>query len=141
MTDIQGAVGREQLKRLPEIVAQRRTLAARYHEALHGVRGIQIPFEPDWARSNWQSYAIRLEGHDQHEVMQRLLDAGVSTRRGVMNAHREPAYGSGWRQAPSGLTRSERAQDTAIMLPIFHEMTEADQMRVVRALEAALRDA
>ena len=134
MTDIQGAVGREQLKRLPEIVAQRRALAARYHERLHGLRGVQIPFEPDWARSNWQSYAIRLEGHDQERVMQHLLDAGVSTRRGVMNAHQEPAYPPGtWREA-GGLAVSERARDSAIILPLYHQMTHADQDRVIDAL-------
>jgi perosamine synthetase len=139
MTDIQGAVGREQMKRLPEIVAHRRELAARYHEALHGMPGVTIPFEPDWARSNWQSYAIRLEGHDQRAVMQCLLDAGVSTRRGVMNAHQESAYPAGtWRQSGE-LERSEQAQATAIILPLYHQMTDDDQGRVVRALTEALR--
>jgi dTDP-4-amino-4,6-dideoxygalactose transaminase len=141
LTDIQAAVGREQLKRLPSIVARRRELALRYEAMLSAVRDVAPPREPDWARSNWQSYAIRVVTGNQRTVMQRMLDEGVATRRGVMNAHREPAYSSGWRAAPSGLARSERAQDTAIMLPIFHEMTEADQMRVVGALEAALRDA
>ena len=60
MTDIQAAVGREQLKRLPEIVARRRAIADRYRELLAGMPGLGLPVEPDWARSNWQSYCVRL---------------------------------------------------------------------------------
>lgn len=138
LTDIQAAVGREQLRRLPAIVARRRALAARYTAALEGIPGVYTPQEPPWARSNWQTYAVRVDA-DQRRVMQHMLEAGVATRRGVMNAHREVAYAAEpWRAASSGLARSERAQDTAIALPLFHQMTEADQDRVVAALVAAL---
>jgi len=69
-----------------------------------------------------------------------MLDAGVSTRRGVMNIHREASYPeSSWR-AGSDLGHSEDAQDTAIVLPLYHQLTEDDQDRVVEALAAAVRD-
>ena len=55
MTDIQAAVGRKQLTRLPELVSRRRTIASRYTELLGNIDGLRLPFEPDWARSNWQS--------------------------------------------------------------------------------------
>ena len=153
MTDIQAAVGREQLKRLPEIVAQRRKLAARYHELLADMPGVQPPPEPEWARSNWQSYCVRLPaGASQQRVMQHMLDLKVSTRRGIMCSHREPAYaeepwscgsGDGRCACPGGrcarLVESERAQDTAIVLPLFHQLTDGDQQRVVAALRSALR--
>ncbi|MEO0495458.1 MAG: DegT/DnrJ/EryC1/StrS family aminotransferase, partial [Actinomycetota bacterium] len=58
LTDIQAAVGRVQLRRLPAIVARRRELAARYREALTDVAGVSAPFEPDWARSNYQSFCV-----------------------------------------------------------------------------------
>ena len=93
MTDIQAAVGREQLKRLPEIVARRRSLADRYLSCWRISPGWVSPLEPDWARSNWQSYCVRLPARcDQRAVMQAMLDAGVSTRRGIMCSHREEAY-------------------------------------------------
>ena len=93
MTDIQAAVGREQLKRLPEIVDKRRELAARYKSLLAEIPGLGLPVEPDWARSTWQSFCVRLPmGSDQRQVMQSMLDAGVATRRGVMCSHREAAY-------------------------------------------------
>jgi dTDP-4-amino-4,6-dideoxygalactose transaminase len=140
MTDIQAAIGREQLKRLPAIVQRRRELAARYADALGGVRGVRVPVEPEWARTNWQSYAVRLDpGVSQRDVMQRMLDQGVSTRRGVMNAHREASYPAGtWRGAPGGLARSEAAQDEAVILPLYHQMTDDEQAKVVEALRDAV---
>ena len=150
MTDIQAAVGREQLKRLGEIVERRRLLAGRYMEALADIPGLTLPHEPSWARSNWQSFSVRLPaGCDQREVMQYLLDADVSSRRGVMCAHRELAYhcepwscstpeicthASG---ACSCLVESERAQDQTIILPLFHQMTDEDLNKVAVALGEA----
>jgi dTDP-4-amino-4,6-dideoxygalactose transaminase len=59
MTDIQAAVGRVQLRRLSQFVQHRRQLAQRYCALLDGT-GIGLPKEPPWARSNWQSFCIRL---------------------------------------------------------------------------------
>jgi dTDP-4-amino-4,6-dideoxygalactose transaminase len=138
MTDIQAAVGREQLKRLPSVLERRRALARRYLEALADVPGLRLPSEPGWARTNWQSFCVVLPPRlDQRETMQRLLDAGVSTRRGIMNAHREAAYPAGtWRCGPDGLRESEYAQDHGILLPLYHELAEADQDRVIAELRA-----
>ena len=93
MTDIQAAVGRRQLVRLPSLLERRRAIAANYTRELDGVEGLKAPFEPESVHSNWQSYCLRLpERVDQRGVMQRMLDSGVSTRRGIMCAHREEAY-------------------------------------------------
>jgi perosamine synthetase len=135
MTDIQAAVGREQLKRLGSIVSERRSLAQGYGELLRNVDGIVLPREPSWARTNWQSYAVRLEGRvDQQRIMQSMLDAGVSTRRGIMCAHREPAY-AGMPHGP--LPVSEATQDRCVLLPLYNGMTAAQQEQVAQALQNA----
>lgn len=139
MTDVQAAIGREQLKRLPGLIAQRREMAARYRELLAEVPGVGLPFEPEWARSNWQSFSVRLPaGVDQKRVMQRMLDDGIATRRGIMNAHREPAYENGCWRAGSALTESERAQNETILLPLHPFLTDDDLERIVRSLKRAL---
>ncbi|HEY5039221.1 MAG TPA: DegT/DnrJ/EryC1/StrS family aminotransferase [bacterium] len=152
MTDIQAAVGREQLKRIPLMIENRRKQAARYKILLSSISGVIPPFEPEWAHSNYQSYCIYLpEGLDQKEVMQKMLDAGVSTRRAIMNTHREPAYViEPWTcgekplpgcNHPKGvcerLKESVKAQERAIILPLFHLMTEAEQDQVVESLKRA----
>ena len=151
LTDIQAAVGRVQLGRLPEAVSRRRQQVVRYRELLADVRDVTLPAEPVWARSNWQSFCVRLsERCDQRRVMQAMLGDGIATRRGVMCAHREPAYAHeawscGAGPGPCGcppatcvrLRESERAQDQGILLPLFHQMTDAEQETVARALRAA----
>jgi dTDP-4-amino-4,6-dideoxygalactose transaminase len=136
MTDIQAAVGRAQLRRLPEIVARRRALAATYAGMLRPL-GVEPPTEPDWARSNWQSHCIRLAPEiDQRAVMQHMLDRGIATRRGIMCVHLEAAYAD---MAPRGpLPRSEAARDQGLVLPLFPDMTEEEQRAVVAALAEAL---
>jgi dTDP-4-amino-4,6-dideoxygalactose transaminase len=139
MTDIQAAVGREQLKRLADIVDERRSLVRFYKEVLSSSRlGIACQHEPDACRSNWQSLCIRLPaGIDQLEAMQHMLDRGVSTRRGVMCAHLEPAYADAGPHAD--LSISESAQRRCILLPLFPSMTSAQQQFVVDALLMARR--
>jgi perosamine synthetase len=142
MTDLQAAVGREQLKRLPEIVARRRELAEAYSRYLSGAAGPIAPQEPHWARSNWQSYCVQLpHWRDQRATMQALLDAGVSTRRGVMNIHLEGAYAqSGSFRVGSGLQRSVDAQFGSLILPLFTQMTDDDLSRVADCLIAVIID-
>jgi dTDP-4-amino-4,6-dideoxygalactose transaminase len=146
LTDIQAAVGRSQLPGLAGLIERRRQQVRRYVDQLESVAGIRCPVEPPWARTNWQSVWVRLpDGRDQRAVMQHMLDRGVATRRGVMCAHREPAYvsgplrrGEGWRVA-GALTVGERAQDRTIILPLYEGLLEADQDRVVESLRTACR--
>jgi dTDP-4-amino-4,6-dideoxygalactose transaminase len=103
MTDIQGAIGRVQLRRLPDMVKRRVEQADGYTRALADVRGLVPPFVPAWARTNFQSYAVRVTRDyalSAPALMQALLAEGVSTRRGIMNSHQEPAY-AGLRCGPA----------------------------------------
>ncbi|QMV03676.1 aminotransferase DegT [Devosia sp. D6-9] len=136
MTDMQAAVGRVQLQRLPGIVAARRRLAGLYGDLLARVAGVAAPSEANWARSNWQSYCVTLARDiDQREIMQSMLDAGVATRRGIMNSHLERPYaGDGYR-----LPRSEAAQAHSVILPLYDRMPEEDVEAVVNALDNAIR--
>jgi dTDP-4-amino-4,6-dideoxygalactose transaminase len=150
LTDVQAAIGRVQLAKLPEIVSRRRRIAERYRLLLADNPALTLPHEPEWARSNWQSFCVGLApGIDQQAVMEALLDRGIATRRGVMNAHREQAYaGSSWscsvpcKESPPGtckrLRRSEEAQTRTILLPLFPSLAAHEQDRVAGALSEVL---
>ena len=156
MTDLQAAVGRPQLARLPAMIAERRALAARYNEALVDHPLLAPPTEPSWMRSNWQSYptTLRPGGRmSQVAIMQFLLDRGVASRRGIGNAHAEPAYAKcAWScgQEPCDpaahaagrclrLPVSQHARDNTILLPLIHGMSPAEQDHVVSSLRALPR--
>ena len=150
LSDISAAVGRVQLVRLEEAIPRRRELAARYTRLLAGMRGVETPCEPHWARSNWQSYCVRLgESIDRVRVVQQMRQAGIATLGGITCAHREQAYekepwfcGSGRCSEPVGcshLVHSEEAQEDCLLLPLYHELSEEDQDRVVSSLQNALQ--
>jgi dTDP-4-amino-4,6-dideoxygalactose transaminase len=139
MTDLQAAIGREQLKRLPELVSRRRELAVRYRSLLGDIPDLRLPAQPEWARSNWQSYCVRLPEHfGQRQVMQALLDQQIATRRGIMCAHREPAYKNQPWRSPGSLSASERAQDECILLPLYHQLKDEEQRFIASRLRAAI---
>ena len=154
LTDLQAAIGRVQLARLPDFVERRRAAADLYRLLLSDIADLYLPVEPVWARSNWQSFCVRLPyGDDQARVMQAMLDDGIATRRGVMCAHLEPAYRrEPWRCAHGGahgpdtpivcdaLQESEEITGDGLVLPLFDDITEADQQRVAASLAAALAD-
>lgn len=140
MSDLHAAVGRAQLRRLDEALARRRALAARYGELLAPIEGLDLPREPAWARTNWQSYCVRLpDGVGQRAVIEALARDGVASLGGVRCAHREPVYErEPWSAGPGGLRQSELAQDRCVMLPLYHELSDRDQERVAGALAAAI---
>ncbi|MGR4925903.1 DegT/DnrJ/EryC1/StrS family aminotransferase [Bradyrhizobium sp. CAR08] len=138
MTDMQAAIGRKQLERLPDLVARRRAVAVGYNELLGTLEGLHLPLEAEWARSNWQSYCVRLSDRlDQREVMQTLLDHGIATRRGIMCAHREAPYALEKRHHK--LPQSELAQDHSILLPLYAQMTEETLVYVANALRRVVK--
>jgi len=137
MTDIQAAIGRVQLRRLPELLSHRLDIAGTYTRALEEIPGLASPYRPEYARSNYQSYAVRVLPDfpmTRDALMQRLLDEGISSRRGIMNAHQEPAYRG---LVCNPLPNSEQARDSVILLPLFSEMTSIETEIVLTALRQA----
>ncbi|MBN9098481.1 MAG: DegT/DnrJ/EryC1/StrS family aminotransferase [Pseudonocardia sp.] len=136
MTDIQAAMGLVQLGRLPGIVARRREIAARYQELLAPM-GLRTVRDPEGATSNFQSFWVELPdaAPPVGDVLAALAEAGVSARRGIMAAHTEPAY-AGHPHAPLPVT--EHLTTRTLILPVHHELTEAEQDTVVAALAAAI---
>ena len=137
MTDIQAAVGLVQLRKLAATVAERREIAARYQRELAGIPGLSPVTDPEYGRTNYQSFWIRLDDRfpvSRDDLLLRLSEAGVSARRGIMAAHMEPAYAE---VSTPRLPATEALSLNSLILPVFHGMTEAQQDRVVAVLKAA----
>lgn len=134
MTDLQAAIGIEQLKKLPGFLEERRKIAALYQEKLKDICWLELPQIASDSKTNWQSYPVRVRSAaplSRDQLMQRLLDSGISTRRGIMNAHQEPSYLSN-----TSLRNSENARDSVIILPLFNGMHERDVDEVVKGVMA-----
>ncbi|HXR72669.1 DegT/DnrJ/EryC1/StrS family aminotransferase [Actinocrinis sp.] len=143
MTDIQAAVGLVQLEKLDAMVERRRQLASRYYELLAGIPGLSPVRDPEYGRSNFQSFWVLLDpaqfpGGSRDATLHRLAAAGVSARRGIMASHLEPAY-QGADHIP--LPNTERLTRDSLILPLFHALTEAQQEHVVDVLRKPADDA
>ncbi|WEO79389.1 DegT/DnrJ/EryC1/StrS family aminotransferase [Cryobacterium sp. SO2] len=142
LTDLQAAIGLVQLGRLPEIVRRRRELAARYTAELADVPGLRPVVDPTWGTGNFQSFWVEVTAPfptDRDGALHALARAGISARRGIMAAHRQPAY----RGRDTGtvlLPHTERLTDKTLILPLYHQLSDDDQDRVIDAMRAATRD-
>jgi perosamine synthetase len=139
MTDIQAAVGLVQLGRLAGLVAQRRALAARYHELLAGIDGLVPVRDPAYGQTNYQSFWVLVNpafGAGRDEALAELAAQGVSARRGIMAAHLEPAYAD---VTPGPLPVTERLTRDSLILPLHHALTSDDQDHIVGVLRGLAR--
>lgn len=139
LTDIQAAVGIKQLEKLDWIVEERRKIAGKYLEAFKNIDFIRLPVEPEGYYTNWQSFSVYLKPNSpikRNDLMQLLLDKGISSRRGVMTTHRESAYKN--HQLPESLTVSEDASDNSIILPLFVPMKNEEVEFVISTVKELL---
>lgn len=139
MTDIQAAVGIRQLEKLDWIIEERRKVAKAYNEALKGVSFIQLPQEKEGYFSNYQSYCIYLKESCpvcRNTLMQKLLDSGIASRRGVMTSHRETAYKQ--QSVDLSLAISEDLSDNSIILPLYVPMNENEISYVIGSFKKIL---
>jgi dTDP-4-amino-4,6-dideoxygalactose transaminase len=139
LTDIQAAVGIKQLEKLDGIIEQRREIANQYHQAFSDIPFFRLPFEREGYFTNYQSYSIYLKPEcplGRNDLMQKLLDEGISTRRGVMTSHRETAYAS--ECVGLALPASEEAADNSIIIPLYVPMRQEEIDYVVYHIRKAV---
>jgi perosamine synthetase len=142
MTDIQAAVGIKQLEKLNWIISQRRLVAMAYQEGLKDISCLQLPSEKGGYFSNFQSFSIYLKPScplNRNTLMERLLEAGISSRRGIMTIHRETAY----QVEAEGvyLPISEDLHDHSIIIPLFVPMDEGEIKYVIDTLSEIIKSA
>jgi dTDP-4-amino-4,6-dideoxygalactose transaminase len=138
MTDLQAAIGGVQLSRLPEIVQRRRELAGAYAKQIDEIPGLRAVSDPQWGECNFQSFWVEVDARfplSRDELLSRLANADISARRGIMSSHRQPPYASA--SAPCSLPVTEWLTDNTLILPLFHQMNESEQARVIDVLRAA----
>lgn len=140
MTDLQAALGASQLARLDQFLARRRELVRRYDESLKGLP-LTTPVEDAQGRSAWHLYAIQLElealGRSRRTVFERMRAAGVLVNVHYIPVHLQPYYRDlGFRRGD--FPASERFYERALSLPLFFDLTDADQDRVCAVLRESL---
>jgi perosamine synthetase len=138
MSDIHAALGVSQFSRIEALMATRLRLGLRYNEAFRGDSRIIIPFVPQGYTHTYQSYMIRVKNgaNTRNRIMQKMLDADIATRAGVMASHMEMPY----RRMYPGLKLkvTEKAAAETIILPLYPQMTKQEQNYVIDQLKKSL---
>lgn len=123
LTDIQAAMGVEQLARIDDIVEERIQLGEIYKTELSMVNSLST-FENEKDNfTNWQSFPINiLTSQNSRHLVRYLFNNGVFSKRGVMNSHEEPPYiEQGWK-----LKNSEYLLNKTVLLPMYNGLTKKD---------------
>jgi dTDP-4-amino-4,6-dideoxygalactose transaminase len=138
MTDIQAAIGVEQLKRADDIIDRRREIAEFYLAAIREIPHISSFEEPTEDRFNFQSFAIYVEDNSpisRNELIEYFLENQIASKRGIMLAHREKPYLS---EGPFSLPVSEDMTDNSLLIPLFSQMSIDDAAEVINRLRQAV---
>jgi perosamine synthetase len=139
MTDVEAAIGREQLKRLDEMLAIRRRNARLLNDGLADIRGISPQRVTAEAVHAWHQYCVLVEpeafGCNRDELANRLKEKGIASGvhypRGL---HQQPIFETLYGKIE--LKNTEVAANTILALPVHHGLTEAQVEQVAAAVES-----
>jgi dTDP-4-amino-4,6-dideoxygalactose transaminase len=103
--------------------------------------GLRLVTDPPYGTTNFQSCWLEVgEGYplNRDGLLVALAEADISARRGIMSTHRQPAYA----EADFGnadLSVTEHLSDNTLILPLFHQMSDSEQSRVIDVLQTGAR--
>lgn len=140
MTDIQAALGTSQMGRLDAFVARRRQLVARYNEKLAGLP-LRTPYYIPEANPSWHIYIVRLDldrvTKTKAEIFAAMEECGVMLNLHYIPVHLQPYYRAlGF--AEGDFPVSEQYYREALTLPLYYDLTDAQQDMVIAALHDVL---
>jgi UDP-4-amino-4,6-dideoxy-N-acetyl-beta-L-altrosamine transaminase len=146
ITDLQSALGRSQLKRLPEFIARRQQIVAHYNKSLANLDWLKTPALAPWLISptenliSWHLYTVEIDfprlGKTRTEVMQELREQGVGTQVLYIPVYLQPWYRRTYGYACGKCPNAERFYARALTLPLFPAMTDAGVQKVIHVVLA-----
>jgi dTDP-4-amino-4,6-dideoxygalactose transaminase len=133
MTDIQAAIGVEQMKKLRWILSERQKRAQRYTQKLAGIPGLSLPVTPAGDEHAYQSYVTLVErSHEERDRVALELQArGIATRQGTHAVHALGFYRKKFGLAPEDCPMAWKADRQSMALPLYATMTDEEQDYVV----------
>ncbi|GAA4542874.1 DegT/DnrJ/EryC1/StrS family aminotransferase [Amycolatopsis samaneae] len=134
LSDIQAAIMNVQLDRLPDLLAARRSVAKRYHEAFDGVDGLTVPVELPDREHPWQAYILTVAPEISRDALAlRIRERGVQCNFGTYASHLQPIYGD---QPPLPVSADAFARHLAV--PMHANLTDAEVERVATTVREAV---
>lgn len=140
LTDLQAALGTSQLRRINDFIERRRYLAGRYNQLLQGLP-LVLPWQHPDSDSAWHLYVIRLQPESLRRSRRRIFallrQRGIQVHVHYIPVHRQPYYQQQGFQ-PGDFPQAEQYYETALTLPLYYGLTDAEQDYVVEQLRKVL---
>jgi perosamine synthetase len=138
MTDLQGAVGCVQVKKLDGFINERSKWAKFYKEQLSDLDWLQLPEFMSYYHHGWQSFVTMIDEskapHSRNEIMEILQEKGISTRPGTHAVHMLNYYKILYSINPEDFPGAQIANDYSMSIPLHNRMEKEDFEYVVNAL-------
>lgn len=140
MTDLQGAVGVVQLKKLDKFISERNKWAKFYSKELNKIKWLHIPEVPLNYNHGWQSFVLLIDElkspYSRNKIMEMLLDKGISTRPGTHAVHMLNYYRNKYKLNIEDYPNSRIANDCSIAIPLHNRMTDEDYHYIVESIKS-----
>ncbi|GAA2596414.1 UDP-4-amino-4,6-dideoxy-N-acetyl-beta-L-altrosami ne transaminase [Winogradskya consettensis] len=137
LPDVLCALGSSQLRRLGDFKARRAALSARYDEFLADVPGLRLPVTRDHVDPMRHLYPVRIQGGRRREVFERMRAAGIGVQVNYIPVYWHPLYEDlGYQRGMCPNAEAFYAEQ--LSLPLFYDLTDADQDRVIETLRTIL---
>lgn len=139
LSDVLGAIGVVQMGRLDQILRGRRERAAVYSQLLSDIEGVSVPIVPEGRTHTYQSYVVLLdESIDRDSVIVGMRSRGIETTLGTYAMHLQPVFRERYGIADSAMPNATRVHRSALTLPLYAQLDDADLERVAGALRETL---
>ena len=147
MTDLQASLGAAQMDRAAGIIAERQRLASIYDNAFGNLPWLKTPAHIDGLEHGYQSYPCLFQPEEinpericsinqkRNEWMDRLLQAGISTRPATHAVHMLSFYRQKYGLKPQDFPNAWAGNDCSISLPLFHGMAEEEQDKIIETVK------
>jgi UDP-4-amino-4,6-dideoxy-N-acetyl-beta-L-altrosamine transaminase len=142
ITDMQCALGRSQLRKLPGFIDRRRQIVARYNEAFAQLPWLSCPkvlSETSRQLISWHLYSVEIDfkalGKSRTDVMKELRAQGVGTQVLYIPVYLQPWYRDTYGYSVGKCPNAEAYYEKALSLPLFPRMSDADVGTVVRCVK------
>ena len=139
MTDLQGAIGVVQLEKLDQFIDERAKWASFYKKELAAIPWISLPNFSDDYKHGWQSFVLLIEEkkspYSRNKIMERLQEAGISTRPGTHAVHMLGFYKEKYNIQPQDYPGARIANDKSISIPLHNRMVKEDFDYIVHSIK------
>lgn len=140
MTDLQGAVGVVQLKKLDQFIDERSKWADYYNHELKKMDWIRTPKYSDDYKHGWQSYVLFIDEEKspikRNDLMEYLQQRGISTRPGTHAVHMLKYYKDKFQLNEGDYPGAYAANEYSMSIPLHNRMVKEDYEYIVKILSS-----